>query len=407
MWVLFGLVAAGFVIERLLSFINRRYGKGKGLPEDLAAYFDEQKYAQMQAYRRDRANFGLLSSVISTGAMLAIIWFGGFGWLDSFLRQFTAHPIWLPLLFFGVLGLAADILSLPLQLYDTFVIEEKYGFNRTTPGTFIADKLKGYLLAALIGGGILALLVWLVQELGNDFWWVFWIVITLFSLFMSFFYTSWLLPLFNKLQPLQEGSLRDKLEAYGKKIGYPLDKIFVVDGSKRSSRANAFFSGFGAQKKVVLYDTLIENHTDEELVAVLAHEIGHYRKKHILSGIILSVLQTGVLLYLASLIIYNGTLSGALGAGQWSLHVNLIGFTILLSPLSGVMGLISSAISRWHEFQADRFAASTYAGEPLRSALKKLATDNYENLHPHPLYVFSYYSHPPLLRRLAAIKKAG
>ncbi|MGB3179841.1 MAG: M48 family metallopeptidase [Cyclobacteriaceae bacterium] len=407
MWVLLALVAAAFIIERLLTWINRRYGKGKGLPEELKAYFDEEKYARMQAYRQARANFGLLSSVLSTGIMLALIYFGGFGWLDTVLREYTTHPIWQPLLYFGVLGLAADLLSLPLQMYDTFVIEERYGFNRTTPSVFVTDKLKGYLLAAILGGGILAVLVWLVRELGNDFWWIFWIVITVFSLFMSFFYTSWLLPLFNKLEPLPEGSLRTKLEAYGKEIGYPLDKIFVVNGSKRSSRANAFFSGFGARKKVVLYDTLIDNHTDEELVAVLAHEIGHYRKKHIFSGIVMSVLQTGILLYLASLVIYNGMLSGALGAIQWSLAVNLIGFTLLFSPLSGLLSLLSNFISRKHEFQADRFAVQTYDGTPLRTALKKLSTDNYENLHPHPLYVFSYYSHPPLLKRLEAIRKAG
>ncbi|MFA0960722.1 M48 family metallopeptidase [Roseivirga sp. BDSF3-8] len=395
-----------FIIERLLAWVNRRYGKKKSLPDELKDYFDEEKYAKMEAYRKERASFSLFSSTLSTGIMLVLLAFGGFGWLDSELRQVTQHYIWLPLLYFGVLGLSADLLSLPLQVYDTFILEERYGFNRTSTKTFFLDKVKGYLLGAIFGGAVLALLVWLVRELGNDFWWVFWIVITLFSLFMSFFYTSWLLPLFNQLSPLQAGSLRDKLEAYGRGIGYPLDKIFVVDGSKRSSRANAFFSGFGSRKKVVLYDTLIEGTSDEELVAVLAHEIGHYKKKHINNGIIMSVIQTGLILYLASLLIYNGTLSGALGAGQWSLHVNLIGFSVLLSPLTGILGLLSNYISRKNEFQADRFATSTYRAEPLGTALKKLATDNYENLHPHPVYVFCYYSHPPLLRRLRAINEA-
>ncbi|MDH5368201.1 MAG: M48 family metallopeptidase, partial [Cyclobacteriaceae bacterium] len=334
---------------------------------------------------------------------LGLLWFGGFGWLDGQLRSIIDSEIVLSLSFFGVLFIVSDILAIPFSLYGTFVIEEKFGFNKTTPKTFVMDKLKGYVLAIILGGGILALLMWLVQEMGHNFWLYFWIAIAVFTLFINMFYTSLILPLFNKLTPLEDGELKQAIETYSKKIKFPLDNIFVIDGSKRSNKANAFFSGIGKKKKIVLYDTLINNHTTEELVAVLAHEVGHFKKKHVIYSFILSVLQMGITLFVMSLMVFNESLSIALGADQLGIHINLIAFTILYSPISKVSGILMNVFSRKNEFEADAYAKETYDNVQLQVALKKLSVDNLSNLYPHPAYVFMNYSHPPLLKRLEAM----
>jgi STE24 endopeptidase len=332
-----------------------------------------------------------------------MLWFGGFGWLDSILRPFIDSEIFLSLAFFGVLMIASDILTLPFQLYATFVIEEKYGFNKTTIKTFIADKLKGYLLSAVVGGGLLSLLIWLIRMIGPDFWIWFSLIAAAFVLFINMFYTSIIVPLFNKLTPLAEGELKDAIVAFSNKINFPVNNILVIDGSKRSKKANAFFSGIGKKKKIVLYDTLISNHTTEELVAVLAHEVGHYKKKHIIWGYFLSVTQITFTLFVLSLMIFNENLSLALGGTQFAIHLNLMAFAILFSPISGITGIFMSMYSRKNEFEADAYARETYSGTALAQALKKLSVDNLSNLYPHPLYVFFHYSHPPLLRRLEAL----
>jgi STE24 endopeptidase len=269
---------------------------------------------------------------------------------------------------------------------------------------FWLDKLKGYLLGAVIGGVILSVLLLLVDSLGVNFWLVFWVAISLFMFIMNMFYTSLILPLFNKLSPLEEGELRDAITAYAKQVDFPLTKIFVIDGSKRSSKANAFFSGLGKKKKVVLYDTLIENHSIQELVAIFAHEVGHYKKKHIQQGLVLSVLQTGLMLYILSLLIFNTELSIALGGDTMRIHLNLIAFGILYSPISMITGLLMNMLSRKNEFEADQYASETANGADLAGALKKLSADNLSNLLPHPAYVFFNYSHPPLLKRISAIE---
>ena len=319
------------------------------------------------------------------------------------LATYTTNEIWLALAFFGTLFLASDIINIPFQLYATFVIEEKYGFNKTTLKTFFLDKLKGYFLGSILGGGIMAILIYLVLMLGANFWLIFWVTITLIMVLMNMFYTTIILPLFNKLTPLEEGSLRQAIEVYSKNVGFPLTNIYIIDGSKRSSKANAFFSGLGKKKKVVLYDTLVEKHSDEELVAIFAHEVGHYKKKHIQLGLMLSILQTGIMLFVLSLMIFNVQLSEALGATDMKIHLNLIAFGILYSPISMITGLFMNMISRKNEFEADRYAVTTSDGVKLAQALKKLSSDNLGNLLPHPAYVFVNYSHPPLLIRLAAI----
>jgi STE24 endopeptidase len=299
---------------------------------------------------------------------------------------------------------ASDLLAIPFQRYSTFVIEEKYGFNKTTTKTFVLDKLKGYLLAALIGGGLLTLLIFLVATIGPSFWIWFSLVAAAFILFINMFYTSLILPLFNKLTPLPDGPLMEAINVFARKVDFPLDSIFVIDGSKRSKKANAFFSGIGRKKKIVLYDTLIENHTTEELVAVLAHEVGHFKKRHIIWGYLLSIVQIVFTMFVLSRMIYAEDVSLALGGSQLAVHLNLLAFGILFSPISGITGLFMKMYSRKNEFEADAFARDTYEGKALSQALKKLSVDNLSDLYPHPWYVFFHYSHPPLLARLRALQ---
>ena len=270
-------------------------------------------------------------------------------------------------------------------------------------GTFVMDKLKGYLLAIIIGGLLGSSLLWLILEIGKDFWWYFWVLISVFMLFMQMFYSSLILPLFNKLTPLEDADLRSAIVNYCNKVDFPLTHLFVMDGSKRSKKSNAFFMGIGKKKKIVLYDTLVKNHSIEELVSILAHEVGHYKKKHIISGLVITILQTGFILFILSLFVYNENLSFALGSDMIGIHLNLIAFSILYSPLSSLTGIVMNMYSRKNEFEADAFARKTYKAEPLKEALKKLSVDNLSNLYPHPFYVFIHYSHPPLLVRLKAL----
>jgi STE24 endopeptidase len=313
--------------------------------------------------------------------------------------------IWQAMAFFGVLFIASDIINTPFGIYSTFVIEEKFGFNKTTPKTFITDKLKGYLLTIIIGGALGWVFLYLVFTLGQNFWIYFLVVIGVFMLVINMFYTSLILPLFNKLTPLEDGEIKDAIENYCKKENFPLSNIFVIDGSKRSKKSNAFFSGIGKKKKVVLYDTLIENQSTEELVAIFAHEVGHFKKKHIVQGYILSILQVAITLLILSFMIFSKDLSTALGGERVAVHLNLVAFGILYSPISHLTGLLMMLLSRKNEYQADAFAAHTYKGEALQTALKKLSVDNLSNLYPHKAYVFFNYSHPPLLSRLSAIDR--
>lgn len=334
-----------------------------------------------------------------------MLYLGGFAFLDGLAWSFTDNQILLALFFFGIIALGADLLSLPFSIYATFVIEEKFGFNKTTVKTFILDKVKGLLLGGLIGGGLLALIVWIFAATGPWFWLIAWALISGFMVFMSMFYSNLIVPLFNKQTPLEDGELRDAIETFSVKTGFKLKNIYVIDSSKRSSKGNAYFTGLGSKKRIVLYDTLINEHTTEELVAVLAHEIGHYKKKHTITGMILSILQTGLMLFILSLFISRPALSEALGATTPSFHMGLIAFGMLYTPLSLVLGLLSNALSRKNEYAADRFAGENYSPVALMDALKKLSINNLSNLRPHPTYVFFYYSHPPLLKRLAALGK--
>jgi len=401
--IILAISAVSYVFDQVLDYLNLK-AQRKDIPTEIASFYDKGKYFLSLDYQKDQTRFSFLTSAFSFALSFCMLLFGGFGWLDSLLRPNFDSEITLALAFFGIIVVASDALTLPFQWYSTFVIEEKYGFNKTTIQTFVTDKLKGYALGAVIGGSLLALLIYMVNKIGPDFWIWFGSIAAVFILFVNMFYTTLLLPLFNKLTPLGEGELKTAIEDFAKKVNFPLDNIFIMDGSKRSKKANAFFSGIGKKKKIVLFDTLIENHTTQELVAVLAHEVGHFKKKHIIWSYIISVIQILFTLFVLSLIIFNKNLSLALGGQVQAIHLNLIVFMILYSPISGITGLLMSLYSRKNEFEADAYAKETFSGSALANALKKLSVDSLSNLYPHPAYVFFHYSHPPLLKRLEAIE---
>jgi STE24 endopeptidase len=401
-WIIIGIIVVDFLFEKYLGYLNTKT-MSEVLPVELKGIYDEEKYRKQQAYQRENQRFGLLTSSFSFALTLAMFLFYGFAFVDNLAWGFTVNAIVAALFFFGLIMFASDILSLPFSVYDTFVIEEKYGFNKTTPKTFVLDTIKGWLLGALIGGGLLALIIFIYQKTQNMFWIYAWILVSAFTIFMAMFYSNLIVPLFNKQTPLEPGELRDAIKNFADKVGFKLDNIFVINGSKRSTKANAYFTGFGSKKRIVLYDTLINDMETDELVAVLAHEIGHYKKKHVIQGLLISLIQTGIVLFIFSLLINNATLSKALGVEIPNFHIGLVAFGILYSPVSFVLGIFMNLLSRKNEYQADEFAAIHFKPEALASALKKLSVKNLSNLTPHKTYVFFHYSHPTLLQRLARL----
>jgi STE24 endopeptidase len=400
------IVVLDFILERVLDYLNSTKWSEE-LPAELKGIYDSDRYRKSQQYLKTNHRFSQITESFNFILVFGMLLLGGFAFLDHYIRQYTVNPILMALLFFGILGLIADVLGTPFSIYATFVIEERFGFNKTTVKTFILDKLKGMLLAVIIGGGLLSLVIWIYGATGQWFWLIAWGVISFFTIFMTLFYSNIIVPLFNKQIPLEPGELRDAIEAFAEKSDFSLRNIYVIDGSKRSTKANAYFTGLGRKKRIVLYDTLIKDHPVEELVAVLAHEIGHYKKKHSLIGTIVSILQTGLMLFILSRFLGSPYLSGALGASEPSFHLSVVAFGILYTPLSVILGLALNAFSRKHEFEADHFAATQYHGSSLIDALIRLSVNNLSNLRPHPVYVFFYYSHPPLLKRLEAIREAG
>jgi STE24 endopeptidase len=402
--IILSITIAGFIFEQLLEYINLT-AQRSDIPPEISSFYNRDKYITSLEYHKESTRFGFVTSAFGFLLSMTMLSLGGFGWFDNFLSGFIDNEILRALVFFGVLAFAGDILTMPFQWYSTFVIEEKYGFNKTTYRTFLLDKVKGYLLGAVIGGGLLSLLIYLITLLGENFWIWFALAAGSFILVVNMFYTTLILPLFNQLTPLPEGELKQAIEEFSKRVNFPLENVFVIDGSKRSKKANAFFSGIGRRKKIVLYDTLIANHSIEELVAVLAHEVGHFKKKHIIQSYILSLLQIVFMLFILSKIVFDENVSQALGANGLSIPVNLLAFGILFSPISSITGLFMTILSRKNEFEADSYARKHYNADALSHALKKLSVDNLSNLYPHPLYVFFYYSHPPLLQRLEALSR--
>ncbi|MFT5215768.1 MAG: STE24 endopeptidase [Glaciecola sp.] len=402
-YIIIGIIIINFIIDKVLGSLNAKHFKDE-LPLELQDVYDEDEYKKSQAYKATNDRFSNITSAFSLILTLAFFYFDGFEYVDNIARSYSSNNIVIALIFFGIIMLASDIITTPFAYYQTFVIEEKFGFNKTTVKTFILDKIKGWLMLIIVGGGILSLILWFYEATGNDFWLYAWALVTVFSVFMNMFYSKLIVPLFNKQTPLEDGELRTKIAAYAKTVGFKLDKIFVIDGSKRSTRANAYFSGFGSEKRVTLYDTLVNDLDDEEIVAVLAHEVGHYKRKHIIFNLFASILLTGLTLYILSLLISNPLLSNALGVEIPSFHIGLIAFGLLYSPISEITGLIMNYLSRKFEYQADNYAKETYAGEPLITSLKKLSKNSLSNLTPHPAYVFMHYSHPTLLERIKNLR---
>ena len=397
--VLITIVVAAYIVESLLDYLNQSTARNP-LDSKIAHLYDQAEREKSIAYSAEKTNFGFVSSTFSTIVMILALAYGWFAVLDDFLRERFDNEIVISLLFIAALSVISWWLNLPFQLYSIFRIEAKYGFNKTTFSTFVSDALKGSLLALVLGGAMLSAVVWLYQELGSKFWIFAWALVSLFSLLMFMFGTSLILPLFNKLKPVEAGELRTAIEKYCAAQGYSLGRLFVMDGSKRSTKANAFFSGLGKSKTIVLFDTLIAKLSTKEIVAVLAHEIGHYKRRHTLSMFIFSNVQTFATFALLGWLLGYPELSIALGASEQSFHLSALTFFILFTPLSILLGLINNSWSRHNEYDADRFAQQTYEVAPMKSALTKISTDSLANLSPHPLYVAFNYTHPTLLQRL-------
>ncbi len=403
-YILIGIITVKFLFDTFLNSLNAKHFNDP-IPKELEDVYNSEEYLKSQAYKKKNHQFSLLTSLFSIVTTLLFFVFDGFAIVDTLAKYFTDNSILITLIFFGIIVFASDILTLPFSYYKTFVIEEKFGFNKTSKKTFIFDKIKGWLMLIIVGGGILALITWFYQLTTSNFWVYTWIFISLFTLFMNLFYSKLIVPLFNKQTPLEEGDLKIAIENFATKIGFKLNNIFVIDGSKRSTKANAYFSGFGSQKRITLFDTLINDLDTNEIVAVLAHEVGHYKKKHIIYNLLLSILLTGFTLFILSLLVGNTTLSQALNVATPSFHIGLIAFGILYSPISEITSLLMNALSRKFEYQADNYAKNNFEAEALISSLKKLSKNSLSNLTPHPLYVKIHYSHPTLYQRVLNLKK--
>ena len=393
-----------FVLERVLESLNSKH-MSPVLPDSLKGIYEEKEYSRFQSYKRENGRLDSWSSGVGFVVMIVFLVAGGFGWYNSWVVSLTDSVVWQTILFVVGLSVVSSVLDIPFDYYATFRIEEKYGFNKTTRRVYWLDTVKELFLSLVLGGVLLALVVWFYTWTGTYFWLYAWGAVTLFSVFMAMFYSQLIVPLFNKQTPLQEGSLRNKIQAFAGKVGFKLDNIYVIDGSKRSTKANAYFTGLGPKKRVVLYDTLIDELTEEEIVAVLAHEVGHYKKRHTLRSMVVSVIQMGVLFWLFSLCVNNVALSEALGGDRVYFQLGLIAFAILYSPVNLILGIGMNVWSRSNEYEADAFAARYYEGDYLVSGLKKISVKSLSNLTPHPLYEYVYYSHPSLLKRIDAIKR--
>ena len=402
-YILISILLVKFMLETLLNHLNAKHFNDT-IPEEVSNVYDIDEYKKSQSYKKVNHYFTVVTSLFSLIVTLCFFFFNGFSLVDNIARKFSDNIITITLIFFGILMIGSTIINIPFSLYKTFVIEERFGFNKMSKKTFFLDKFKGLLMSTILGGGILALITWFHEFTGVYFWIYTWGLITIFSIVVNMFYSKLIVPLFNKQTPLENGELKDAITKYTDSVGFKLNDIFVINGSKRSTKANAYFSGFGSQKRITLYDTLINDLNNDEIVAVLAHEVGHYKKKHIIFNLTASVIITGITLFILSLLINTPLFSLALGVSTPSFHMGLISFGILYSPMSELTGMFMNYMSRKFEYQADNYAKKTYAGEPLISSLKKLSKNSLSNLTPHSLYVYIHHSHPTLTNRIKNLK---
>ena len=398
-WIIIGICLAEFAYTTLLFRLNNK-SSHLPIPDVLVGIYTPAAYRRQQHYRRINARAGYLSTCLDTIILVSLFAFGAFALFDGWARAISPSPILQSLIFFGFVYLASWIPGIPFGIYDTFVIEERFGFNRTTPRVYIADQLKSLLLTVILGGAILSLLTWIYTLIPQWFWLLAWIAITLFSLFIQFFYSDLIVPLFNRQTPLEEGSLRDEIEKFAARVGFRISNIYVINGSKRSSHANAYFTGYGPRKRIVLYDTLIEQLDSSEIVGVLAHEIGHYRHRHLYKSMVVSMAIQLVMLYVFGLVMQNPDVAQAAGHCFPSFHINLMVFSLIYSPFSSLLSVADNYMSRYYEWQADEFAKANALGKDVASALKKMASRNMSNLTPHPWVVRLQYSHPTLKDRV-------
>jgi STE24 endopeptidase len=408
-WLLAGIVAfilIDFVMGSVLEYLNEK-SKNVPISSVAAEIFNADQYAKSLEYGTAKYKVERLTSTLNTVVMLSAIILGWFAWLDDAIRERLSNDLLVTVAFFGVLILAVMLANLPVSYYSTFVVEEKFGFNKTTKKLFVVDSIKQIVLSIALGLPVIYLIAWIYQSLESQFWLVGWLAVSAISLFMFIFGTRIFLPIFNKLKPLREGELRSEVEAYCQSQGFPLSKLWEMDASKRSTKLNAFFSGMGKVKIIGLYDTLIEKLTTKETVAVLAHEVGHYKRKHVYTMFAFSNVQTLVIFVLLGSLLGNPNLSKALGSDTPSFHISMIAFFMLFTPVSTLLGLINNSFSRYNEYQADQFSIDTYPGarDHMYSALKKLSVESLSNLNPHPWYIAVHYTHPPILDRLANLKK--
>lgn len=399
------IIIGSYLSDTIVETVNVRHAR-TDLPEEYEGYYDAETYRKAQSYLKENTRFGIVAATVTTPIIIAFILVGGFNLVDQFTRSFQFGPIPTGLIFAAILLLSSQIIGIPFSIYSTFVIEEKYGFNRTTVRTFALDILKSWLLAAVIGGVIFSIVLWLFDKAGDWAWAYCWVVVALFQMVLVFVAPVVILPLFNKFHPLGDGELKTAIENYAKSQDFKMRGVFKMDASKRSTKSNAFFTSFGRFRRIVLFDTLIKRHTLDELVSILAHEMGHYRRKHILKAILMSITTTGLLFFLLSLFINNEGLFSAFKMQNVSIYASLFFFGFLYEPIDMVLSIFSNILSRKHEYEADVYAVSTY-GQPesMISGLKKLTVDNLSNLTPHPLKVFLSYSHPPVLERIRAIRR--
>jgi STE24 endopeptidase len=401
------IIIGALILEYILSTVSSVLNMNsitEDVPDGFQGHYDEEKYAKSQAYLKDNTRFGLLSSTFSLGLMLIVIHTGLFGILDHIVRAQTVHPILAGLLFFGIIFIINDMINLPFSLYGTFVIEEKYGFNKTTAKTFMMDKLKGYALTVILGSVVIGPILYFFNTYGENGWWIAWGLITAFMIAVQPLFVHVIAPMFNKFTPLEEGELRTTIESFAEKVNFPIARIDMMDGSRRSAHSNAYFSGFGKWRRIALFDTLLEKHSTEEIVSVVAHEVGHYKKKHIIFGTILGIIETGIMLFIFNLLMNDPALFAVFGVENVSVYGGLIFFGMLYSPVSLVTSIFTTALSRKNEYEADTYSLeNTQNKEALVSMLKGLAANNLSHLTPHPLMVFLSYSHPPVMDRIAAV----